>query len=179
MRAFLLFSYSQLKKIQTLKMQARNPTHVKKRRKPLLERQIDASVEGAAALLVAASLSHLQDERAKGSTLGAEEDGVRAAAGIAVGSGEGEQEQAAAAVPAWSTLEHLHKELQALLGVKVGLTSVCVVCLFACLPARLPLGLLELCRFGHVALDEVERCDRRITSRSQDCLTSSSAHVQH
>ncbi|CAM9878398.1 unnamed protein product [Scytosiphon promiscuus] len=117
----------QVKKIQSLKAQRRNPTHVKKRRKPLLEEGMEASIESGAALLVAASLKHLQDDRAMASTVIADEEGTRAGAETTAvgsggssgsgGSGEGGQEQPA--VPTGFTLDDLHRELQALLGVKV------------------------------------------------------------
>ncbi|CAN0158337.1 unnamed protein product, partial [Ectocarpus fasciculatus] len=54
------------RKIPSLDRLDRNPAGLKGRRKPLLEGQIGASIDGGLALLVAASLKHLQDEREAG-----------------------------------------------------------------------------------------------------------------
>lgn len=133
----------QVRKIQSLAVQGRNPTHLRKRRKPLLERCIDFSIDGGAALLVAASLKRLQDERAAELASSADEDdayagGVGGGGGgmVAGGAGSGGSSgggggQEAQVAPSGFMLDHLHRELQGLLDIKVCLgfrvgATVCV-----------------------------------------------------
>ena len=127
----------QVRKIQSLGVQDRNPTRLRKRRKPLLEQCIDFSINGGAALLVAASLKRLQDERAAelisstneddehaggtgggGGGLGASGAGSGGNGGSGRGSGAGGG-QDAQTVPSGFTLDQLHRELQELLDIKV------------------------------------------------------------
>lgn len=101
-------------KIQSLELQRRNLAHSKKRRKPFLEGYIDVSIDGGAALLVAASLQHMQDMQTEGVAESDEEDAVNAGAAdnAAAGSGGRQGKQGV-------TFEQLHRELLELLDVKV------------------------------------------------------------
>ncbi|CBN77856.1 hypothetical protein Esi_0074_0082 [Ectocarpus siliculosus] len=119
------------RKIQSLDRLDQNPAGFKDRRKPRLEGQIGASIDGGLALLVAASLKRLQDEREAGWAVNS--DAVEGGGGGlfsggggggASGSGGGQEKQAASASAAASmssgfTLDQLHTELHQLLAVKV------------------------------------------------------------
>lgn len=132
----------QARKIQSLDRLDHNPAGLKDRRKPHLEGQIGASIDGGLALLVAASLKRLQDEREAGWAVNA--DAVEGGGGGlfsggggggASGSGGGQEKQAAsasAAAPMSSgfTLDQLHTELHQLLAVKVCVCHGSVCSLF-------------------------------------------------
>ncbi|CAN0487760.1 unnamed protein product, partial [Ectocarpus sp. 12 AP-2014] len=80
------------RKIQSLDRLDRNPAGFKDRRKPHLEGKIRASIDGGLALLVAASLKRLQDEREAGWAVNA--DAVEGGGG-GFGGGGGQEKQAA------------------------------------------------------------------------------------
>lgn len=112
-------------------------------RKPLLRQRVDVSIDAGAALLVAASLKRLQDERAAElASSAADEDGVYAGSMEAGGAGAGAKGggaggggnggsggggggQEAQAAPFGFTLDQLHRELHGLLNIKVCLWSLC------------------------------------------------------